>query len=523
MRIALAALAGSCALLASPALAGITITPIAIQGDSAGNVGRITRIDNVAVNESGSWLVEADTDHANADLDQVLLHDGAVELREGDALPSPAGSTLDSFDSVNLDQAGHSSWNFFLAGTGGINNDSGIFYDTTLLIQESNISTAPGFSPGTPYIGFFDARPNDVQHTLLVASIDDPAIPTTVDRALVILDNTGGTLVSETVLAKEGDVLPGQTESVADFGTGPHQTDFNDAGQVLFFADLNGDTARDGVIYLDATLLAQEGSASPVAGRNYELLSSRGLALNASGQYVFKANLDGDTADDEMIVKDGAVLVREGGTLPAIGGFLFTGFGLGSGPVDVDDLGHVLWFGDWDDPDLNKDTALFLDDQIVAAENHDFGGGMVLDEIASGEDAFALSDDGRWVIFEGTLLGGLNAVFLVDLAPETAVPGELSAAATPPRTRLLPNFPNPFNPATQLRFELAQPGAVRLAILDAAGRAVRRFDLGLRGAGAHAVAWDGRDDRGRELASGVYFVQLRSGLQASARRVTLLR
>ncbi|MCA9753791.1 MAG: hypothetical protein KC591_16460, partial [Gemmatimonadetes bacterium] len=381
-------------------------------------VGAITRIDNLAVNDLGEWLVEADTDNADTDADQVVIRDGSLYLREGDALADPAGATINTFDSINLNNQGHSGWNFFLSGTAGSGDDSGIYYDTSLVLQESTVSTAPQFSPGTPYIGFFEARtaPNDGTRIFVVATVDDPAIASTVDQALVVLTHDGsGNLLSESVIAKEGDVPAGQTESIATFGTGPHESAFNDAGQALYFTDLTGDTSTDGAIYLDGTLLAQEGSASPIAGRNYELLSSRGRDLSNSGAWVIKANLDGDTADDEIIVRNGSVIVQEGMTLPAFAPFKLTSTGTGSGPVQIDDAGNVLWFGDWDDPDTDVDTGLFWNDQLIVQEGVTMIGGEIVDTIASGQDAFQISDNGQWAIFEAVLVGGKEGAFLIEL------------------------------------------------------------------------------------------------------------
>jgi len=101
-----------------------------------------------------------------------------------------------------------------------------------------------------------------------------------------------------------------------------------------------------------------------------------------------------------------------------------------------------------------------------------------------------------------------------------------SAPATADWARLLPNAPNPFNPATELRFALERDGAVRLAVYDARGRLVRDFGNRAYAAGAHAVSWDGRDDAGRAAASGVYYVRLTGGAGAgrilATRAVTLL-
>jgi hypothetical protein len=367
--------------------------------------------------------VEADSNNGDTDTDQVLIKNGTLFLREGDGLVSPSGATIDSFDSINLNNAGNSGWNFFLNSGLPSSEDSGVYFNTSLLIQESNVSTAPEFTPGTPYIGFFDVKMNDMNRVLIVASVDDPDIDSSVDRALVLLTLDGsGNLLSESVLFKENDLLPGQTEIVDDFGTGPHESDFNERSQVLFFANLAGDTSADGAIYLDSTLLAQEGAPSPVAGRLYQFLSSRGRALNNRGQVFFKANLDGATADDEILVFNGAVFMREGGSPAAIAPFALTSFGTGSGPVDVDDMGNKLWYGDWNDPDTDRDTGLFLNEQLIVQEGVSTVGGVVIDTISSGSDAFELSDNGQWVIFEATLDDGTNGAYIMQISQGENIP-----------------------------------------------------------------------------------------------------
>jgi hypothetical protein len=497
--------------------------PIVVEGQPVPGVGTVTRIDNVAVNGAGEWLVEADTDFANADQDQVLLDRNGVRLREDDPLPEPPGAHLDSFDSINVNENGDSGWNFFLTGTTGTNDNSGIYFNTALVIQESEVSTAPQLTPGTPYLGFFDAKLNNLNRMTIVATVDDLAIPTSVDQAIVRLDlDNLGNLLGETVIAKEGDILPGQIEQVAIFGTGPHQSAFNDAAQVLFLADLTGSTATDGVLYLDDTLLAQEGSPSPDPGRNYEIILGRGLDLNASGSHVFKANLDGATDDDEVIVKDGAIFKREGENFPAIGPFRLEGFGSSSGPIYIDDDGSVLWYGDWDDPNTEADTGLFLNEDLIVEEGT-AAGGAVLDEIASGVDAFMLSDNGDWLIFEGTLAGGINGAFIVDLRSPSAV----ASSSVPTAPVRLWSSPNPFRGVTTLHYTLATESRIDLSIYDTSGRFVARLDRGRRDAGRHTAAWDGRDAAGRSLGAGAYFVRLASGedsaLQIIERKIVRVR
>lgn len=83
--------------------------------------------------------------------------------------------------------------------------------------------------------------------------------------------------------------------------------------------------------------------------------------------------------------------------------------------------------------------------------------------------------------------------------------------------------PNPFNPATELRFELAAPSTVQLSIFDASGRCVRTIDVDGLPAGEHGVRWDGTDDHGRLVASGVYQVLVESSVGADRGRVIMLK
>ena len=410
--------------LATPGFGGdsqpFTITQLVIEGEFIPGVGTVTRIDTLAVNNSGQWIVEADT-NAPTDIDSVLIRNGKLYLREGDPLDMPKGATIDSFDSINLNNLGISGWNFFLDGTQDIFDDSGIYLNTQLIIQESDISTAKGFTPGTPYIGFFEAtiNNNDPPQLLLMASVDDPNIPSSVDRALVVVDlNGAGPGFTETVIFKEGDVLPGQVEAIADFQTGPHDFAFNDLGDVMFIADLTGDTTVDGAVYVNGDLLAQEGSPSPVKGRNWLTLGSGVVNLNNAGDHVYRGRLDGDADTRDLIVTNGAKLVQEGDVLPDTNGQPLTGLGIG--PVLVNDNGAALWYGEWTDPDLGAIAGLFYDETLIVQEAVLTEEGFLFDSIAGGQDAFAISDDGRYLIFEANLPGALTGAFLIDFGPACA-------------------------------------------------------------------------------------------------------
>ena len=109
---------------------------------------------------------------------------------------------------------------------------------------------------------------------------------------------------------------------------------------------------------------------------------------------------------------------------------------------------------------------------------------------------------------------------------------QLLAALTPKETALLANYPNPFNPETWIPYRLAQDAEVTLTIYDTIGAVVRELDLGHRAAGYHTdKTWDGRNDLGESVASGVYFYHLQvsssrpvgTGDYSQTRRMVILK
>jgi hypothetical protein len=98
----------------------------------------------------------------------------------------------------------------------------------------------------------------------------------------------------------------------------------------------------------------------------------------------------------------------------------------------------------------------------------------------------------------------------------------------PSQTALLQNYPNPFNPETWIPFALKEDSLVTVNIYDANGNLVRRFDIGKRGAGVYtsrdrALYWDGRNNTGERVSSGIYFYQLRAGDFSATRRMLILK
>jgi hypothetical protein len=131
---------------------------------------------------------------------------------------------------------------------------------------------------------------------------------------------------------------------------------------------------------------------------------------------------------------------------------------------------------------------------------------------------------------DNTALNGLKHI-LVTAADEVGNFTQLIVTSTLSNryvTELLPNYPNPFNPETWIPYRLSEDSDVTLTIYDVSGNVVRQFNLGHQRAGnyetkAQAVYWDGTNDSGESVASGVYFYNLSIGDFSKTRKATILK
>ena len=104
----------------------------------------------------------------------------------------------------------------------------------------------------------------------------------------------------------------------------------------------------------------------------------------------------------------------------------------------------------------------------------------------------------------------------------------LVRALTPNKTALLANYPNPFNPETWIPYQLSKAADVTVTIYASDGNVVRTLALGYRDAGTYknrsqAAYWDGRNETGESVASGVYFYTLTAGDFSATRKMLILK
>ncbi|MCX6142122.1 MAG: T9SS type A sorting domain-containing protein, partial [Ignavibacteriales bacterium] len=93
----------------------------------------------------------------------------------------------------------------------------------------------------------------------------------------------------------------------------------------------------------------------------------------------------------------------------------------------------------------------------------------------------------------------------------------------PTEYALLTNYPNPFNPSTTIRFQLPARSNVRVLVYDITGREIRTLVNDNVDAGSYSVRWEGEDNAGRTVTSGVYIVRMNAGYYTKTQKVVLLR
>jgi flagellar hook assembly protein FlgD len=90
-------------------------------------------------------------------------------------------------------------------------------------------------------------------------------------------------------------------------------------------------------------------------------------------------------------------------------------------------------------------------------------------------------------------------------------------------TRLLQNIPNPFNPVTTIQYSVAKEGPVDLTIFSVAGERVRTVVNHYHYPGLFSAVWDGRDEQGETVSSGVYFYRMTAGEYSGVRKMLVLK
>ena len=106
---------------------------------------------------------------------------------------------------------------------------------------------------------------------------------------------------------------------------------------------------------------------------------------------------------------------------------------------------------------------------------------------------------------------------------DVSTPGTSNSRGSPSKSFLAQNYPNPFNHETVIRYELLTDGEVRLIVYNMLGQEVKVLVTGLKPAGVHEVLWDGTNNFGEKVSSGIYFYSLQMGKNSDTKKMLLRR
>jgi hypothetical protein len=148
---------------------------------------------------------------------------------------------------------------------------------------------------------------------------------------------------------------------------------------------------------------------------------------------------------------------------------------------------------------------------------------MATSSVRIPQDNFTHLEIRNNVIWASTSDSGIvRLANLINMIP-TEIDDRSVGPVKPQNFELYSNYPNPFNPTTNIRFDLIHNSNIELAIYNIRGELVKVIASGNYPAGSHSALWDGRDRNGRIVPSGIYFYKLTAGEISMSRKMTLLK
>jgi|GEM_PF-2133149 len=407
------ALALATALLLGATTASAQVTTLILEGDNIPGVGNVKKIQNVAVGDSGDWLVQVKTDNSDTSKDLAVVKNGTLFMQEGQSMSAPSGATLQAFGEYSINSAGDT------VSTVEI-NDSGtkdaIYWNDKLLLLEDDVAQAPGFSAGTKYTAIYSAKVNDNDQVAAIVQIDDPNLSASVKQAIVMFDTDGnGNITGETILVKVTDTAGAGQLPIAFFSLFGKNWSFTNNGSYTFKANISaGNSGADEVVNVVGTTVAEEASPSPVAGRAWGNLSSSPSSTNDIGDYVLQAALSGGSADDAVIVKNGVLFMQEGMALAAMGNNGLKSFG--TGPIEISSAGFVQWYGQSDDPNIQLSEGLWSETDLIVQGGVTMASGQIIAKLVGDDKGYDFTPNGQLLLFEGELQDGTEGAFSIGIA-----------------------------------------------------------------------------------------------------------
>lgn len=457
-------------LLAAGSLASIAgaQTPrlLVQDGSTIIGLGELTQITMVQILDSGTWLAQIDTDFSDTTRDGALLRSGFVTLREGSPLFTPSGATLDDFDSVNMSPDGQLA--MCLRSIVGTTRES-LYWNTVKIAQRDDVLNSPLVGAGTDWETFDFCKINGNNEVYVIGDVANPAVSGAREATLCRfrVDAVGNILETE-VLYTDGQFLDVLQTVVTDLPSTEHSLSVNDRGDYMTLVQALGPV--NALVINGAIEVAREGLPSPVAGRNWRVLTNQPRVwLNEKGEYLFAGALEG-TGGTYLIVKNGEKFAQSGDVYPTFSSDPLTNGS--AAPLILTNRGDVFWRAD---SSRNTDDAFLRNFTPIIQANRTVFNGDLITSVEQVDNAFSVSPNGRFFVGRVDLQLGGEAALMVDFGLIEEIPG---CAGNEPTLKVTEGLALPGNQMT-FEMDLGQAFGALPILFFSTGQSVPGSECGL--------------------------------------------
>lgn len=399
--------------LSPAAVFGQSTETLIQENETVIGLGGMQNLSNVAVNDSKTWMTLLSTTFADATRDGCILSNGFVSMREGTQLISPAGSILDEWASLSLNDRGDVGMVIQTKPVTGPVVD-GAYWNLVMVAIKDQVIVSPLLGVGADWDTFQVAKLNDNNQLFIIGEVANPAVTRSRERTLVRYDlDDLGNILATTVLATEGMTVPAglQLSGSACLGNNDHVFAANDRGDTIAY--IAQDTTQALVINME-TIVAQTGQPSPV-GANWRVLTLARVAINNSGEYVIAGSVgNASDLDGYLIVKNGQKFARSNEVLPEVGT-------VGNGtqaPLYIANTGDVYWHVRGSNGDaFMRNLEVIVQSGRTVVENR------LVTTVNGALNAFATSSNGRFFVGNVQLQTIGQAAVFADFGLVLELPG----------------------------------------------------------------------------------------------------